>query len=636
MQPSEFAQGRLCTIARNKSWVDVMKEIESYRKSYGELSGRDVPTDLGTHLAEVTQGRPRRVEPKNKSNQSQSTASARNELARIAREDLGPHIERVALSQADVDAGITRTLDAWLRDENTASRKNLRDVVAERAKELTSLRRVLAWDTDALVEEKHLQVLMLSFLQSLLEELLKLRENDESAPSDLANTSSVCDARSGLKLVLHSRTGYTDIGRLLRELLVNHFELKRPLRLQRLTPGLHQGFVRQLWAESEAIARHVVKREQGKKPAAKKAKMSESMTAKPSPVAKPPPVVVGVLTDGFGYFFDVRVDSSSDSRRGRHIHDEAFVQDPKAAILRLMRALIVVESTTDSLIEATGSKAAVQDEDSPDAQHDDHQQQDQQPPDDFSECDDDERDEEHHDNPQPSLQHGGAMAHGDELAASTCFNDWDKVPYEIENRLRLEIDDIRYGRIRLTAWTLDFLNIDRFQEHPQWGRYPPWVQNYLQSGFELRVYHRYRLVRRVKHLVFESFDVAQDRAVIVKLEPRILGEEDGPYWRNESPELEQEFEAYERLYNGRGIPEVHVYGYKDEYYFLVMELLGSSLSAMLESRESLSLAEALDVAIALSSQPVSKSNCVLCTGLGAPNLLSCNCQYWRRINRSDF
>jgi len=581
-----------------------MKEIDNYRRIYGVLSGRDVPTDLGTHLAEVTRRQPRRVEAKNESKQSKGTVSARNELARIKKEDLGPYIERVELSQTDVDEGITRTLDEWLRDENTASRKNLQDVVAERATELASLQQVLTWDTNALVEEKHLQVLMLSFLRSLLEELLNLRKNDKSAPSDLEN--SVCDARSGLKLVLDSHTGYTDIGRLLRESLVNHVELKRPLRLQGLTPGLNQPCVRQLWAESEAIARHVVNREPGKKPAAKKAKMSESMTA------NPPPVVVGVLTDGFDYLFDVRVDSSSGPLRGRHIHDKAFVRDPGAAILRLLRALIVVESTKDCVVEATKSNKTVDETDSPDAQHDDHQQQDQQPPDDFSECVDDERDEEHHDNPQPSSPHGGAMVHGGELAASTCFNDWDKVPYEIENRLRLEIDDIRYGRIRLTAWTLDFLNIDRFQEHPQWGRYPPWVQNYLQSGFELRVYHRYRLVRRVKHLVFESFDIAQDRAVIVKLEPRILGEEGGAYWRNESPELEQEFEAYERLYNSRGIPEVHVYGYKDEYYFLVMELLGSSLSVMLETRGSLSLEEALDVAIALLSQPVSKSIRVLC------------------------
>lgn len=260
--PKRFAASVLANVAVEQSWKHVLDRIESYRKSLAAAHLTEPDDDL----KEFSSTYARESEPDTK--QLRISESTANALNNISKQQLCGHIEWVPCDQAKVDAGITATLMRWLGDERSDLHDRLENIFNRCASEVDVLRRVLRWDREGQYVHKlsHMMPLMLSFLQSLLKELLALRGFSESDCSE----HDVCDVRErGNSFPLYfppEIKGYTDLGRLVRELLVNHFELKKPLELYQEKPSVDFRWVRQFLGESEAIGRRVVTKSPGKKP----------------------------------------------------------------------------------------------------------------------------------------------------------------------------------------------------------------------------------------------------------------------------------------------------------------------------------------------------------------------------------
>mmetsp|Transcript_19501 Transcript_19501/g.62641 ORF Transcript_19501/g.62641 Transcript_19501/m.62641 type:complete len:710 (+) Transcript_19501:386-2515(+) len=184
-------------------------------------------------------------------------------------------------------------------------------------------------------------------------------------------------------------------------------------------------------------------------------------------------------------------------------------------------------------------------------------------------------------------------------------------PYEVKCNRILEIEAMRDGRIRITPNTV---RIDRAEDHKYWSTtwatlaFPEWARDFLRDHF----FHRrivggsssgyiieeclglsgsYGATVRAKH-------IPSGRAVAIKFE--------ATYARTygEPALLAREKEVYDILLAGPEsrdhIPQVHWFGQQDDFYCLVVDLLGSSLSNELDSiGKALPLADVLEITVML-------------------------------------
>mmetsp|Transcript_29435 Transcript_29435/g.90053 ORF Transcript_29435/g.90053 Transcript_29435/m.90053 type:complete len:864 (-) Transcript_29435:439-3030(-) len=189
--------------------------------------------------------------------------------------------------------------------------------------------------------------------------------------------------------------------------------------------------------------------------------------------------------------------------------------------------------------------------------------------------------------------------------------DGPEEPYEIMCNRILEIEAMRDGRIRITPNTV---RIDRAEDHKSWSTtwgtlaFPEWALNFLREHFHdrrivgdsssgfvieecLGLSGSFGATVRARH-------IPSGGAVAIKCE--------ATYARTygEPALLAREKEVYDNLLadpeSRDHIPQVHWFGRHDDFYCLVMDLLGSSLSAELDSTgKALPLADALEITVML-------------------------------------
>ena len=413
------------------------------------------------------------------------------------------------------------------------------------------------------VDEKFVQPFIECFLRDVRQRLSEngasdmLDVKDVRGEKDLTLTCKVAESKGCCTMPIGASTsktvtvkGKTDVGLFHGEVLRNNVEAKQSFALKGASTGVRTQSGRQLLAETESIGRSI------------------------DAAADIDAAVAAVLIDGFACCLDLRLGMST------HMHDRVFVTDARSIVLRLCLLFFAVrtsdlELTRDDDLkydvivsrkrgsEATGGPSR----------------------------------------PDDSLLDSSDMRHSNDVVDYKKYDDM--IPYPIEFRGKLEVDEARRGRILLSAPNLALLGATNFEEHPNWTWYAPWVRDLMVTNFELRIGDSYKFVGRIDGGagVYEALDSTLNGRVAVKLEPLWIDRE-GEYIFEPAPLLDREIEVYNVLTESElsrppGIARVFAHGRQGEYAYLVMELLGSSLSSILKSRGHFQLSEALEIATEL-------------------------------------
>jgi len=405
-------------------WAAILGALQSY-----VVDSNDKKGELDQYLSNKLNRTPRPGGDQQQDDEivDETPASKRNRssnMSRIKPEELSKHASHTSSENIDMNAYIKRSLGKWL-DDNSRVMRDLENLLERRAEQFTLLRlAVLQLNVGKKrLSEEDYQCLFLCFVRDILVQLQKLRPQEEVSVEDVRQKAYELSLGENDKVC-----GRTDIGRLIDGSLRNgHYELKQP---DKLTVGITTQEVRQLIAETEALGRRTSRRSRS--------------------------VDVGVLTDGYLVLFDMRLQGPPGGK-GVHVHDDKYVTQASAAMLRIVRVLIGAVAD-DPLVDvfpcANGTAGSATDDEFP--------RQPERNDEESPRRRDDSDDLDHTPGPNETDNSQGG---GGRCAASFSWNDWDAVPYEIEHRVQLDIGAGWFDRTRLTAPNLEMLGKSRVDEH---------------------------------------------------------------------------------------------------------------------------------------------------------------------------